>query len=300
MSKVERLLKSITAVLKAEEEDEDITTDVPDFPGLDKIPKWVEEYEKKVAKLLRSQRKHFLNGVKNYVQKDLTVAGLLTFFTNDLFASDDFAEDMEKETKAFLSLTVSELAADIMDAIDKDVAFSVLSNRTTKWIETWSKDLGDLMKLHSHEALESELLKVIEEGGSIADAELAIKNLPQFDRKRARTTALTEILTASSRSQWEAYAQSPAVTHKIWKHSGSKKNNPRKEHEDLDGTEIKVDDKFDVNGKEADYPRDPSLPASERVNCHCAMGPGVDRAILGLSKEEKEKLREEALKELNA
>lgn len=300
MSKVERLLKSINAVIKAEEEEEDITDAVPDFPGLDKIPKWIDDYEKKVSKLLRAQRKHFLNGVKEYVQKDLTVAGLLNFLSNDLFASDEFLEDMEGATKEFLTLTVSELASDIMDAIDKDVAFSVLSNRTVKWIDDWSKDLADLMKLNTHEALEAELKKVIDEGGSIADAELAIKNLPQFDRKRARTTAITEILTASSQSQWEAYQQSPAVTHKVWKHSGSKKNNPRKAHEELDGTEIKVDDKFDVNGHEADYPRDPSLPASERVKCHCAMGPGVDRDILGLSKEEKEKLREEALKELNA
>ncbi len=300
MSKVERLLESINAVIKAEEEDEDITEDVPDFPGLDKIPKWVEDYEKKVAKLLRAQRKYFLSGVKDYIQKDLTVAGLLTFLANDLFATDEFLEDMENATNEFLTLAVSELAADIMDAIDKDVAFSVLSNRTTKWIDTWSKDLAELMKLNAHQSLEEALKKVIEEGGSIADAELAIKDLPQFDRKRARTTAITEILTASSRSQWEAYMQSPAVTHKVWKHSGSKKNNPRKEHEDLDGTEIKVDDKFDVDGHEADYPRDPSLPASQRVNCHCAMGPGVDRAILGLSKEEKEKLREEALKEMNA
>jgi hypothetical protein len=300
MSKVERLLKSINAVIKAEEEDENITADVPDFPGLDKIPKWVEDYEKKVAKLLRAQRKYFLNGAKDYVQKDLTVNGLLIFLTQNLFAGDEFLEDMENATSEFLTLAISELTSDIMDAIDKDVAFSILSTRTTDWIKDWSKDLAELMKLHTHEALEAELLKVIEEGGSIADAELAIKNLPQFDRKRARTTAITEILTASSRSQWEAYTQSPAVTHKVWKHSGSKKNNPRKEHQDLDGTEIKVDDKFEVNGHEADYPRDPSLPASERVNCHCAMGPGVDRTILGLSKEEKEKLREEALKDLDA
>lgn len=299
MSKVERLLKSINAIIKAEE-DEDITEAVPDFPGLDKIPKWTDDYEKKVAKLLRNQRKYFLNGAKDYVQKDLTVNGLLIYLTQNLFAGDEFLEDMENATNEFLVLTISELTADIMEAIDKDVAFSVLSKRTTDWIESWSKDLAELMKLNTHEALEVELLKIIEEGGSIADAELAIKNLPQFDRKRARATAITEILTASSRSQWEAYKQSPAVTHKIWKHSGSKKNNPRKAHQDLSGTEIGVDDKFEVNGHEADYPRDTSLPASERVNCHCAMGPGVDRDILGLSKEEKEKIREEALKEMNA
>ncbi|AGK52024.1 phage minor head protein [Bacillus sp. 1NLA3E] len=299
MSKVERLLKSINAVIKAKEEDEEITDVVPDFPGLDKIPKYIEDYEKKVAKLFRNQRKHFLNGVKDYIQKDITIEGLLNFLSQDLFASDEFLADMEETTKDFLFLTITELTSEIMDAIDKDVAFSILSTRTTDWIDSWSHDLGEIMKLNTHQSLEDALKKVIEEGGSIADAELAIKDLPQFDRLRARTTAITEILTASSRSQWEAYMQSPAVTKKSWKHSGGKKNNPRKEHEDLDGTEIGVDEKFDVNGNEADYPRDPSLPASERVNCHCALGPVVDQDIIGLSKEEKEVLRQQVLDEMN-
>ncbi len=298
MRKVDRLLKSINTVIKSEEEDADITDVVPDFPGLDKIPKYIEDYEKKVAKLFRNQRKYFLNGVKDYIQKDITIDGLLNYLSQDLFASDEFLADMEETTKDFLSLTIAEMTSEIMDAIDKEVSFSVLSTRTTDWIDSWSHDLGEIMKLNTHQSLEAALKKVIEEGGSIADAEIAIKDLPQFDRIRARTTAITEILTASSRSQWEAYMQSPAVTKKSWKHSGGKKNNPRKEHEDLDGTEIGVDEKFDVNGNEADYPRDPSLPASERVNCHCAMGPVVDESILGLSKEEKEKLREEALKGL--
>jgi hypothetical protein len=300
MSKIDKLLKSINDIIKAEQDDSDITNTVPDFPGLEKVPKYIQDYEKKVAKLLRNQRKHFLNGVKTYVQKDITIAGLLAFLTNDLFASDEFLDDMEGITKDFFTLTITELSSQIMDAVDKDVSFSVLSGRTTNWIESWSKDLADLMKLNTHQALEDELKKVIENGGSVADAEIAIKDLPQFDRKRARTTAITEILTASSRSQWEAYMQSPAVTHKVWKHSGGKKNNPRKEHEALDGTEIKVEDQFDVNGNEADFPRDPSLPASERVNCHCALGPGVDRGILGLSKEEKEQIRQQTLADLDA
>jgi hypothetical protein len=299
MTKVERLLKAINEVIKADEDDEDITAAVPDFPGLDKIPKWVDDYEKKLAKLLRNQRKYFLNGVKEYVQKEITVKGLLTYLSS-LFSGDAFLKDMESLTKDFLTLTITELTADIMAAIDKDVAFNVMSKRTTDWIETWSKDLGELMKLNTHEALETELLKVIENGGSIQDAEIAIKDLPQFDRKRARTTAVTEILTASSRSQWEAYVQSPAVTKKKWKHSGDKKIKPRENHKNYDGTEVGVEDKFEIDGHEADYPRDPSLPAKERINCHCAMGPVVDEDILGLSKEEKEKLREEALKELNA
>ncbi|WP_309087182.1 phage minor head protein [Domibacillus sp.] len=299
MRKVEKLLKSLNNyIAKAEEDDElKLVEMIPDFPGLDMMPKYVEDYEKKVAKLLRKQRKHFLDGVKSFVSKDITLEALLVFITSNLFASDEFAEEMEEETSEFLQLTVAGLAAIIMEEIDKDVPFEVLSNRSITWIEEWSAELGKLMKLNSHEALEKELKKVIENGGSIQEAELAIKDLPQFDRARARTTAVTEILTASSVAQVESYKQSPAVEKKRWRHSGSKKNNPREAHMDLDGEEIGLDEMFDVNGHAADHPRDTALPAGERVNCHCVLSAVVNEKILGLSKEEKEEMRKQALKD---
>lgn len=295
MSKTEKLLKSLNDYIAKAEEEEQLTDLVPGFPGLDQIPGYVENYEKKVAKLLRKQRKHFLNGVKSFVSKDISLEALLIYLTSNLFAADEFAEEMEEETSEFLQLTVAGLATELMDSIDKDVPFEVLSNRSITWIEEWSADLGKLMKLNSHEALEREMKKVIENGGSIQDAELAIKELSQFDRARARTTAITEILTASSVAQAESYRQSPAVEKKRWRHSGSKKNNPREAHVDLDGEEIAVDEMFNVNGHAADHPRDTSLPAGERVNCHCVLSPVVNKDILGLSKEEKEEIRQKVL-----
>lgn len=76
-----------------------------------------------MAKLLRKQRKHFLDGVKSFVSKDITLEALLIFITSNLFAGDEFAEEMEEETSEFLQLTVAGLAAVIMEEIDKDVTF---------------------------------------------------------------------------------------------------------------------------------------------------------------------------------
>ncbi|GIN39038.1 hypothetical protein J19TS1_19870 [Heyndrickxia oleronia] len=302
MSKVEQLLKSINLFIKkAEEDDEEKLTDVvPDFPGLESIPDMVEEYEKKIASLLREQRKRFVNGIKGFTAKDNkeTLEALLQYFLNDLFVADEFVDDFSDETADFLQMTIEELCKQLMESIDKDVAFDTLSLSTLKWISDWSSNLAEIMKLNTHEAVEKLLKEGIENGDSIQQIELKMKDLPQFDRKRARTTAITEVLTASSKAQWESYMQSPAVMGKKWKHSGSKKNTPRPAHVDLDGTVVGIDEKFDVNGHEADFPRDPSLPASERVNCHCVLGPVVDEDIIGLTKEEKEKLRQEALKEL--
>lgn len=296
MNKVEHLLFSINRICKADEDD--LKDQLSEFPEVDATVKSIEDFEKKVAKLLRRQRKFFVDGVNSFVSKDVTLAALLAYVTQDLFAEDEFASEMEDLASAFLTLTISELTSQIMESIDKDIAFNTLSKRTTDWIESWAKDLGELMKLSSHEALEKELKEVLENGESIDKAVERIKDLPEFDRKRARTTAITEILTASSVSQHEAYLQSPAVTKKRWRHSGSKKNNPRKAHQDLDGTEIPVDEDFDVNGHTGAHPRDTRLPASERVNCHCVLSPVVDKTILGLSAEEKEEIRRQVLEEL--
>jgi hypothetical protein len=296
MSNIDRLLKAINALIKTEEED--VIELVPEFPGLDKIPGYIEDYEKKVAKLLRAQRKYYIDGVNSFIGKESTLEALLAYISQ-LFDDDGFTDGVEEETKSFLLAAIPDLTSEIMDFIDKDVPFEVLSDRTLNWIEEWAHDLSLLMSLNTHRAIEDTLGTSIKEGESVEQAVLRIKDLPQFDRARARTTAITEILTASSRSQWEAYQQSPTVTGKTWRHSGGKKNNPRPKHVALDGTTVPVDDKFDVNGHEADYPRDPSLPASERVNCHCALSPSVDEKILGLSKEEKEKIRQQVLQELS-
>lgn len=303
MKKVDKLLMNIKAFIQKAEDNQDNITDLlpEDIPELEKIPSLVEGFESIVAKLLRRQRKLYLDEIKEFVSKDdsETLESLLNYFQNDLFGADDFASLLSEEAAAFLTLTVSELTAVIMESIDKDIAFEVLSKRTTDWIESWSQQLAEIMTLNTHKAIESELIAVIEAGESIAQAELRIKDLPQFDRARARATARTEILAASSQANWESFMQSPSVTGKKWKHSGAKKIKPRATHIAMDGEVVGVDELFLVDGEFGMYPRDTTFSAKNRVNCGCVIGPVVDSHIIGLSPEEKEEIRQEVLEELN-
>ncbi|MCY8001065.1 phage minor head protein [Bacillus haynesii] len=304
MNKTDQLLNSLNVFIrKAEEDDEKSLVEViPDFPGLSKIPGYVQEYEKKVARLLRRQRKRFLNGLNDFVSKDSkeTLEAILVYFTQNLFAVDDFEEQFQELTEGFLQQTIEELASVIMDSLDPEVPFKILSSRSTNWIKGWSEELAEIMKLNTHEAVENVLTEAIENGSSIQDIELTLRDLPQFDRARARTTAITEVLAASSAAQQEAYSQSPAVIGKKWRHSGGKKNNPRENHVALDGTIVGVDEEFTIpgSGETCMHPRDSKLLAKERVNCHCVLSPVVDNEILGLSAEEKEKIRRETLANL--
>lgn len=298
MNKIERLLKNLNEFIK--KEDDDIADLVTDFPGLEKLQDLVEEYEKIVAGLLREQRKWYLDALDTFVSKSdtITLEAFLLYLKGDLFAADDFADEFGNETASFLQLTTEELAKVMMESIDPDVIFEVLSGRTTNWIKNWSTDLADIMELNTHKALEKELLDAITNGDSIADVELRMKDMPQFDRNRARATARTEILTASSRAHWESFMQSPSVIMKKWKHSGTKNIDARETHIAMDGVEIPVDDYFLVDGEEGLFPRDPSFSPKNRVNCGCALGPVVDEDILRFTKEEKEAMRQEVLEEL--
>ncbi|TWK89545.1 hypothetical protein CHCC20333_4387 [Bacillus paralicheniformis] len=262
MNKTDQLLNSLnTFIQKAEEDDEKSLVEViPDFPGLSKIPGYVQEYEKKVARLLRSQRKKFLSGLNDFVSKDSkeTLEAILVYFTQNLFAGDDFEEQFQELTEGFLQQTIEELASVIMDSLDPEVRFKAISSRSTNWIKGWSEELAEIMKLNTHEAVENVLTEAIENGSSIQDIELTLRDMPQFDRSRARTTTITEVLAASPAAQQEAYSQSPAVIGKKWRHSGGKKNNPRENHMALDGMIVGVDEEFTIpgSGETCMHPRD--------------------------------------------
>ncbi|TDQ35272.1 phage minor head protein [Aureibacillus halotolerans] len=296
MAKVNELLEKMQAfILKAED---DPIEDVPEFPGLEKLGDIIEDYEKAVAKLLRRQRKYFLDEMKSFVSKDgETLAALLVYFQTNLFAADEFTEGMAEESKAFFEMTTDEVATMVMDAVDKDIPYEEASNMTKQWIEEWSEELAALMVLNTNTAIEQVLSNAIDEDLSINQVELRLKDLPEFSRTRARTTAITEMLTAASQGQDEAYRQSPAVSKKRWRHSGKKKNQARDNHVRMDGLEVDTDAEFSIasSSETARYPRDTKLSAKERVRCKCIIQPVVDEDVLGLSVEEREEIRREVM-----
>ncbi|MCS3485025.1 hypothetical protein M2369_002537 [Bacillus sp. JUb11] len=70
MRKIDQLIKNInTFVRKAESDEvEELEAAVADFPELKDIPSLVEEYEKTTAKLLKLQRRTFLNALNGFIQ----------------------------------------------------------------------------------------------------------------------------------------------------------------------------------------------------------------------------------------
>lgn len=303
MNKTVQLIKSINDFVSKADGTDELKDLLKDHPNKDALLVAIEDYETVIGKLLRNQKSDFIKAIKHYTEGATTgnpiVSAIVEMILGDVQEADEFDVKMKVASIQFLTSTVPQLTTALMASIDNDIAFNQLSPRTLTWINGWSEDLGKLMKLSTHNNVQKTLLEGIREGKSIDDIVLILQDHPQFNRNRARATAITEVLTANSVSQHEAYTQSPAVTGKTWLHSGGRGITPRPAHVALNDTTIPLDEYFNVNGFHAMYPRDTELPPSERVYCHCVLAPAVDEAILGLSKDEKEIIRQQVMAEMD-
>lgn len=208
-----------------------------------------------------------------------------------------FTESLEKFMPEYVGYYIAQT--------DKDLKLKQVSKRTTAWVKSWSKDLGDIMQLNSHTEIERILEKGLKDGSSVAEFTRAILDSGIRDEYyKARRVAVTEVLRAHSVAQQEAFMQSPAVSEKAWKHTGEYMNEPRQNHVDMDGQRVPVDEPFELIGADGStyepmYPRDIILPPEESINCHCICQPVVSEEILGLPLEERQRLQQEAIDEMD-
>lgn len=208
-----------------------------------------------------------------------------------------FKENLEKFMPEFVGYYIAQT--------DKDLKLEQVSKRTSAWVRSWSEELAELMKLDSHKQIEHILDKGLQNGSSVATFTLEIMDSGIRDEYyRARRVALTEVLRAHSVAQQEAFMQSPAVSEKMWRHTGEYRNEPRQNHVDMDGQRVAVNEPFELIGADGGtyypmYPRDTNLPAGESINCHCITQPVVSEDILGLSLEERQRLQAEAVADMD-
>lgn len=277
------------------------------------------DYTMKAVKRLEENLAEALNGETERACRELKKAKSIEEFMGGAFgafqvrqASDDSPWGSFKDGSALggsvsdtlqeeFERTIPKLVNDYLQTTDMGLAADTISQRTTSWIHTWSHDLGDLMQLTSHKEIEEILTRNLQEGLGVADATRDLMDAGiRSNYNRARSTALTEMLTAHSVSNQEAYMQSPAVEGKMWRHSGGRRNKVRPNHVDMDGEIVDKNKPFDLDGRDGwsyrpMYPRDTNLPASERVNCHCISQPVVNEETLGLPLDERRRLQQEAI-----
>lgn len=296
----EPLLKAIDAyIAKA---DDDLEEELAD-EGYAKPKKTIEyasDIEEKIAEVLLEETDYFIAEAEKAVD--------LEEFAKEIWPkvklNDDLMEKLITIFKENFNAFMPEFIEYYIQQTDRNLKLPQVSKRTAAWVKSWSNQLGQIMKLNSHKEIETILTRGLENGSSIATFTRDILDSGIRDEYyKARRVSITEVLRAHSVAQQEAFMQSPAVRKKRWRHTGSYRNQPRKAHVEMDGQIVPVDEPYELKGEKGTYypmyPRDTNLPPEESINCHCISQPIVDEDVLGLSLEERERLQQEAIDEMD-
>ncbi len=262
--------------------------------------KRISAIEAFIAAALVSQTEYFISQIKKKKNLKQVMENIEEIKLKDV-SLDELKSMFRKEFNDII-----EDSADLyIKKTDPELSVSRLSKRTVNWIESWSEKLGDIMKLNSHNEIESILKKGIENGDSI---DIFTRNIIdggiRDEYYKARRVAVTEVLRAHNTARQEAFMQDPSVLEKIWRHTGTHKNDPRENHIDMDGQRVPKDEPFELIGRDGGvyYPMQPcdsGLPPEESINCHCISQPVVSEDILGLPLEERQRLQQEAVDEMD-
>lgn len=294
------LVKAIDAYIeKADNDLKEALNDAGFLEAADTVDT-IAALERRVSEALVVETERFKAATEKAVDLDS--------FAADIWPGVKSEDDVDKQLEdIFLdefSVNMPKLATSYVKSIDSELTVKAISKRTAAWSESWSHELGKIMKLTSHDQLERILTKGLKDGQSVADFTRAFLDSGiRNEYYRARTVAVTEVLTAHSAAAQEAFMQSPAVAAKAWRHTGSYRNEPRENHVAINGQQVSTKEAFTLTGADGGtyypiFPRDPTaLPVGERANCHCIVQPVVLADVLGLPIEERRRLQEEAIAE---
>ncbi|KAB2400697.1 hypothetical protein F8172_00005, partial [Bacillus cereus] len=143
MESINRALQVLNTILKATDTDRNISDDLPnDMPGVDSLQDFFEEYEKKLAKLLRKQMKYYCKALSVYEAEEVVSEAILTLFEEDLFLNDTFESDMANLSNEVLLPIIIALCQIIMEYLDPDILFEELSEQTEADVTTWGITLA--------------------------------------------------------------------------------------------------------------------------------------------------------------
>lgn len=253
-----------------------------------------EKLEKQLTKILDDNTDEFIKLLNDNSDKE--ISDIIKELPEHL-QSLSIKEQVTNAFKLTLGESIPYMSNKYFQGIDKELKLEKMTNRTTYWIDSWSDKLSEMMNVNTGSEIKDILIMGMNDGKSIQDIAYQLIDNGTLDNiTRARKVAITEMLRANSVAAEEAYIQSPAVTHKMWRHSGGKNINPRQNHIDMDGQIVLMSEYFTMIGSDGglymcSYPRDIILPPRESINCHCIHQPIVDESVLGLSLEERKEMQ---------
>lgn len=283
-----------------EKADEDLSDALEDagFANPKDSVRSVYDLEDKLAEILKEQ-------TRNMAEETIAAGSLETAVRSveEFFIEDKTRGRMIDAMRRFYKDNIPTLSTVYLQQVEDDMAVSRIRKRTVAWIKSWSDDLADLLQLTSKDQMESLIAEALENGKGVDDLKrMLVTEGVRNEEYRARSAALTEMLRAHSVAREEAIQQSPATDGKEWFHRGGHKIVPRENHVAMNGQVVSKKKTFVMHGRSGStyhpmFPRDPSLPAEEVINCYCTHVPVVSDDILGMPLEERQKLQQQIIDE---
>ncbi|QQS25162.1 MAG: phage portal protein [Actinomycetota bacterium] len=153
-----------------------------------------------------------------------------------------------------------------------EVAFDVHAAWVEDFIQVRAAQLAGQVTQTTYDQLRDELSDGVGLGESIDElSDRVINVFSQASEHRARTIARTEVISAYNGAAVLGASQLPrdVVAGQEW--IATRDTRTRDAHASADGQIVTAGAPFVVAGYSAAYPGDPALPASQTVNCRCAV-----------------------------
>lgn len=182
-------------------------------------------------------------------------------------------KNYEKLIKQYIAEADEALAAAFKEGFDDTLGtfkFGDPSEAAKKFLDDYAADKVTGIMETTMDSLNETLTESFADGKSIGEVSKAVSDkFEEIDTGRAHTIARTETLTAVSagreekRQEWKKEYPDKKLM-KMW--VSAQDDRVRDSHAEMDGTSTEVDGVF---GNGLKYPRDPSGPAEEVINCRC-------------------------------
>lgn len=192
-------------------------------------------------------------------------------------AAKEILDTMPEIYKANRDYTVRKLSKDVtarFDIYDKRQIEILLKDTQPAFSKIAYKHLGANPAIVRR--LQNEMAQATVLGESQTKIIERIRKVTGQSEYQAKRVAQTERVRIQSQARYDGLKEGEAIGLDVTKEWSARMVNTRESHAALNGTVIKVSEKFrTIWGNELEYPGDPSAPAEEVINCHCVLIPDV-------------------------
>ena len=234
------------------------------------------EMESEFHNLLKIQRSKIIESIENGT---VTNEILKIYIENIEKQQVLYEQIVYKNFLNIMNLVKQEILSELGQT-SVSITFDLLNEKALKFLE--DKKIKFVVKVAdtTHKAIINELSEGFEKGESIQELSNRIKDMPEFDMKRATVVARTEIISSSNAGTLQGYKESGVVIGKEW--SSTKDERTRDHHKEAEGQRVKLDEPFIIDGDLLDYPGDNSYDAkaSNVIQCRCSLKPILEGEVI--------------------